>query len=160
MSCTFLYQGQAVAPILSVQVSLFILPKLTSVEAVGMGSNKMANSLMFLAYASSDGKNVTLSPRLSTSHKEPVCTSNITFDILDGTGISSNIMTVLSQLGSELNRYPEHNSKLHLRVLSEGPSEFRFDDCWYTTARNIWGSTDGFDKGYWDCWIAEHSFSQ
>jgi hypothetical protein len=59
-----------------------------------MGSNKMANSLMFLAYASSDGKNVTLSPRLSSGHKEPVYTSNVTFDILDGTGISNNIMTV------------------------------------------------------------------
>jgi hypothetical protein len=71
-----------------------ILAKLTSLESVGMGSNTMANSLMFLAYASSDGKNVTLSPRLSTGHKEPSYTSNVTFDILDGTGISNNIMTV------------------------------------------------------------------
>jgi hypothetical protein len=94
MSCTFLCQGQAVAPILSVQVSLFLLSKLTSVEAVGMGSNQMANSLMFLAYASSDGNMVTLSPRLSTGHKEPVYTSNVTIDILDGTRISNNIMTI------------------------------------------------------------------
>jgi hypothetical protein len=73
---------------------LFMITNLTSVEAVGMGSNKMATSLMFLSYASSDGKNVTLSPRLSAGHKEPVYTSKITFDVLDGTGISKNIMTV------------------------------------------------------------------
>ena len=59
-----------------------------------MGSNKMANSLIFMAYADSTGKNITLSPRLVYDHVEPTYTSNLSVTVLPGSGIANNIMTV------------------------------------------------------------------
>jgi hypothetical protein len=68
--------------------------------AVGMGSNTMDDSLMFLAYTSSNRKNVTLSPRLSYGHVEPSYTSNVTIEVLAGTGISNDTMTVNARCGN------------------------------------------------------------
>jgi len=69
-------------------------PSSSSWIAVGMGSNKMANSLVFMAYSDSTGKNVTLSPRLAYDEVEPSYTSNISVTVLPGSGISNNTMTV------------------------------------------------------------------
>jgi hypothetical protein len=63
-------------------------------QAVGMGSNKMANSLIFMAYSDNTGKNITLSPRLAYDHVEPVYSSNISVSVLPGSGIANDIMTV------------------------------------------------------------------
>jgi hypothetical protein len=59
-----------------------------------MGSNKMANSLIFMAYSDSTGKNITLSPRLVYGNVEPVYTSNLSVAVLPGSGIANDQMTV------------------------------------------------------------------
>ncbi|KAJ5811945.1 hypothetical protein N7474_008246 [Penicillium riverlandense] len=61
--------------------------------AVGTGS-EMQNSLMMVIYASTSGNNVTLSPRLSSGEQEPVYSSSLAVEILEGTSISNNTMTV------------------------------------------------------------------
>ena len=55
--------------------------------AVGLGSDTMAGALMLMAYSSSSGQNVTMSPRLSDGHTEPVYTSDIQVEALPGTGL-------------------------------------------------------------------------
>ncbi|KAL3424251.1 hypothetical protein PVAG01_03532 [Phlyctema vagabunda] len=62
--------------------------------AVGMGLPKMANSLIFMVYSSSDGSNITLSPRFSHGNTEPSYTSSITTEILAGSGVNNGTMTV------------------------------------------------------------------
>lgn len=47
----------------------------------------MQNALMFVVYASEDGNNVTLSPRLATGHSQPRYTDNIQVQVLGGSGI-------------------------------------------------------------------------
>ena len=49
---------------------------------------------MFMAYADSTGKNVTVSPRLASSHVEPSYTSNVTISVLPGSGIANGNITV------------------------------------------------------------------
>ncbi|KAE8448065.1 hypothetical protein EG329_009830 [Mollisiaceae sp. DMI_Dod_QoI] len=58
--------------------------------AIGMGSDKMDDSLIWMVYKDSSGKNVTLSPRLSYDHVEPSYTSNISYQVLPGTTITSD----------------------------------------------------------------------
>jgi hypothetical protein len=59
-----------------------------------MGNDQMANTLVFMAYADSSGKNVTLSPRLAYGNAEPAYTSDIKLEILAGTGIFNATMKV------------------------------------------------------------------
>lgn len=73
---------------------------LTRKKAVGMGSDQMKGSLMFMVYTSSNGKNVTLSPRISDGHSEPSYTSDVTVDLLPGTGISNQTMIVNARCGN------------------------------------------------------------
>ncbi|KAJ5610656.1 hypothetical protein N7510_007375 [Penicillium lagena] len=54
----------------------------------------MQNSLMIIMYASTSGEHVTLSPRFSSGEQEPVYSASLAVDILEGTGISNNTMTV------------------------------------------------------------------
>ena len=49
----------------------------------------MTDSLIFVAYASSDGKNVTISPRLATGHSMPQQTTDVKVETLAGSGVSS-----------------------------------------------------------------------
>lgn len=58
--------------------------------AIGMGSSKMKNSLVFMVYKGSTGKNITLSPRLSYGHTEPSYSSSISIELLPGTTITSD----------------------------------------------------------------------
>ncbi|KAJ5160294.1 uncharacterized protein N7482_007298 [Penicillium canariense] len=60
--------------------------------AVGTG-DKMKDSLMFVVYSNAGQNNVTISPRLSSGEQEPVYSSSISLDILEGTGISNGTMT-------------------------------------------------------------------
>jgi hypothetical protein len=69
-------------------------PSSCSWLAVGIGSGKMKNSLMFVAYSDKTGKNVTLSPRISHGNVEPEHTSDVKVTYLPGTGIFDNITTV------------------------------------------------------------------
>jgi len=59
-----------------------------------MGNDKMDDCLIWMIYADSTGKNVTISPRLSYGHVEPSYTSNISVTALPGTGISNGNYTV------------------------------------------------------------------
>lgn len=68
-------------------------PAHSSWIAVGMGSDKMDGSLIFMMYADSDGKNITLSPRLSNGNVEPSYTNSVGISVLPGSGISNGAMT-------------------------------------------------------------------
>jgi hypothetical protein len=48
---------------------------------------------MFIMYADSTGRNVTVSPRLSYGNTEPSYTSNVTYAVAAGSGISNGTMT-------------------------------------------------------------------
>ncbi|KIW84629.1 hypothetical protein Z517_00017 [Fonsecaea pedrosoi CBS 271.37] len=54
--------------------------------AFGLGS-QMAGALIFVTYASENGKNVTVSPRLGKGHVMPQHTSDVQVDVLSGSGI-------------------------------------------------------------------------
>ncbi|CAJ2503233.1 Uu.00g106270.m01.CDS01 [Anthostomella pinea] len=64
-----------------------VFPIHISWGAIGLGSNKMAGSLILMAYASSSGQNVTISPRLAHGHSEPVHAPEIDIEALPGTGL-------------------------------------------------------------------------
>ncbi|RYP71117.1 hypothetical protein DL771_005051 [Monosporascus sp. 5C6A] len=63
------------------------MPVGVSWGAIGLGSDTMAGSLMLMIYSSSTGENVTLSPRISDGHSEPVYSSDIEVEALPGTGL-------------------------------------------------------------------------
>lgn len=52
----------------------------------GFGTG-MADALMFIAYPSADGTNVTISPRLGSGHVMPTYTGNVGWSLLAGSGI-------------------------------------------------------------------------
>jgi hypothetical protein len=54
----------------------------------------MENSLMFILYPSSDGTNVTISPRLATGNKEPSFYKEAQLELLDGSGIKDEMFVV------------------------------------------------------------------
>lgn len=53
----------------------------------------MDGSMMLMAYPASNGQDVTVSPRLSSGHVEPSYTSNVTIQLLPGTGIVGGTLT-------------------------------------------------------------------
>ncbi|KAL7275457.1 hypothetical protein RUND412_001585 [Rhizina undulata] len=67
-------------------------PSSSGWAAVGIGS-QMMGALIFLMYPSSDGKNITLSPRLGLGEFQPNFDSSIEYTLLSGTGISDSLMT-------------------------------------------------------------------
>ncbi|KAI9823260.1 MAG: hypothetical protein M1826_000203 [Phylliscum demangeonii] len=69
-------------------------PVSNSYIAVGIGS-EMAGALMFIAYPGADGRKAVLSPRIATDEIEPVYTSDVQVDVLDGSGVSGGILTVM-----------------------------------------------------------------
>ncbi|KAE8160917.1 hypothetical protein BDV40DRAFT_269466 [Aspergillus tamarii] len=60
--------------------------------AWGQGS-RMQGANIFVAYASHDGNNVTVSPRLGIEHVEPMYNGQAQISVLTGSGISNGIMT-------------------------------------------------------------------
>ncbi|KAI1487859.1 hypothetical protein F5X96DRAFT_647977 [Biscogniauxia mediterranea] len=67
-----------------------MMPLQSTWAAVGLGSNQMAGALILMAYPSSTGLNVTLSPRLGHGHTEPTPVSSdsgISVQALPGTGL-------------------------------------------------------------------------
>jgi hypothetical protein len=60
---------------------------------VGFGSDHMAGSLIFIAYTSSSGTNVTVSPRLPSNHVEPEYTPDIQFTLLADSSVNNNTFT-------------------------------------------------------------------
>ncbi|KAH8878626.1 integral membrane protein [Thozetella sp. PMI_491] len=55
--------------------------------AVGLGFDKMPGSLILMVYGSSDGNNVTFSPRLASGHNEPTYYPDLQVEVLGGTGL-------------------------------------------------------------------------
>jgi hypothetical protein len=53
----------------------------------------MSGAKMFIIYASSSGTNVTLSPRKGSGHSQPSFDSSAQVTLLEGSGISNNVMT-------------------------------------------------------------------
>ncbi|OKP03364.1 hypothetical protein PENSUB_6867 [Penicillium subrubescens] len=60
--------------------------------AWGQGS-RMQGANIFIVYASSDGNNVTVSPRLGVEHAMPLYNSKAQLSVLNGSGIDNGIMT-------------------------------------------------------------------
>ncbi|MCJ1472585.1 hypothetical protein MMC13_001234 [Lambiella insularis] len=66
----------------------------SSMQWVGLGQGgRMAGSNILIIYSDSHGQNVTLAPRLGTGNFEPEYNSAAHFSLLEGSGISNNIMT-------------------------------------------------------------------
>ncbi|KAF2210902.1 hypothetical protein CERZMDRAFT_113053 [Cercospora zeae-maydis SCOH1-5] len=59
--------------------------------ALGQGSS-MSGSNIFVMYTSSNGENVTVSPRLGTGHVEPQHDTNAQIEVLEGSGVSDGMM--------------------------------------------------------------------
>jgi hypothetical protein len=53
----------------------------------------MTGAQMFVIYSDSDGKNVTLSPRLGEGHVLPLFNSAAQVSLLAGSGIANGVMT-------------------------------------------------------------------
>ena len=60
--------------------------------AWGQGS-QMQGANIFVVYASADGNNITVSPRLGVEHVEPLHNAQARLSVLDGSGISNGIIT-------------------------------------------------------------------
>ena len=60
----------------------------------------MAGAQMFVVYTSSDGTNVTVSPRLGTGHVMPEFNSAADISVLEGSGVSDGVMTANVRCGS------------------------------------------------------------
>lgn len=56
----------------------------------------MLGCLALIVYPSSSGKNLTLSPRIATGHSEPVYTSDIKIEALEGTGLFNDTRYVFN----------------------------------------------------------------
>ncbi|KAK5055179.1 hypothetical protein LTR84_012928 [Exophiala bonariae] len=71
----------------------FSSPAGNSYAAFGIGS-QMRGALMFIAHASEDGKNVTLSPRIGSGHSAPTPTDDVKITLLSGSGIINDTYVV------------------------------------------------------------------
>ncbi|MCJ1377650.1 hypothetical protein MMC17_000746 [Xylographa soralifera] len=61
-------------------------PATNSWIAIGTGT-EMQGSQMFLVYTSTNGNNITFSPRLTSNHNEPSYSSSINVSLLEGSGL-------------------------------------------------------------------------
>lgn len=53
----------------------------------------MSGANIFVIYTSSDGKNVTLSPRTASGYNQPSFNSGAQVTLLEGSGVSNGMMT-------------------------------------------------------------------
>ncbi|KAJ9495471.1 hypothetical protein LTR99_010185 [Exophiala xenobiotica] len=74
----------------------FSAPSSQTWAAFGFGS-QMKGALIFVTYASQDGNNVTVSPRLGQGHVMPQHTSDVKVDVLNGSGIVDGSFVVNAQ---------------------------------------------------------------
>ncbi|KAN0099808.1 iron reductase domain protein [Hyaloscypha variabilis] len=78
----------------------FVGPATSSWISFGLGSDRMESAMMFVIYASSSGKNITISPRLPTKHAEPEYSSSIQVQALGGSGINNGTITANFKCGN------------------------------------------------------------
>ncbi|KAH7038995.1 hypothetical protein B0J12DRAFT_606530 [Macrophomina phaseolina] len=73
----------------------------TSYSWVGLGQgSSMSGSHIFVMYTSTDGNNVTVSPRLGTGHNLPQFNSDTQITLLEGSGVSNGQMTANVRCGN------------------------------------------------------------
>ncbi|KAL7623436.1 hypothetical protein AAE478_007118 [Parahypoxylon ruwenzoriense] len=77
-----------------------MMPTGVSWGAIGLGSDRMAGALVLLMYPSSSGENVTLSPRLSWGHSEPVHAPQVEVEALPGTGLDNGTYVFNGRCGN------------------------------------------------------------
>jgi hypothetical protein len=66
----------------------------TTYSWIGLAQgSQMANANFFIVYTSSNGQNVTLSPRSSSGEVMPTYNSAAQVSLLEGSGVSNGIMT-------------------------------------------------------------------
>jgi len=66
----------------------------SSHQWIGLGQGaQMTGSNIFIIYADSSGKNVTLSPRLGKGNFQPQMDTDAKVTLLDGSGIANGVMT-------------------------------------------------------------------
>jgi len=63
-----------------------------SYAALGQGAS-MTGANIFVIYPSADGKNVTLSTRNGLGHRQPLYTSAVEAELLEGSGVADGMMT-------------------------------------------------------------------
>jgi len=63
-----------------------------SFAALGQGSG-MVGANIFVIYPSANGKNVTLSTRQGTAYRQPLYTSGVQAELLEGSGVADGMMT-------------------------------------------------------------------
>lgn len=65
----------------------------SSMSWIGLGQGEqMSGANIFMIYADAAGTNVTLSPRLGTGNQQPNSDTTAEITLLDGSGISNNMM--------------------------------------------------------------------
>jgi len=65
----------------------------TTMSWIGFGQGaQMKGANIFMIYANAEGTNVTLSPRLGTGNSQPGADTSAEVTLLDGSGISNNMM--------------------------------------------------------------------
>ncbi|KAI5794332.1 hypothetical protein DFH27DRAFT_130337 [Peziza echinospora] len=69
-----------------------VAPATSGWAGVGFGS-RMKGSLIFIIYPTTNGKNLTISPRIATANEMPHYESTIDFTALEGTGIVDGVWT-------------------------------------------------------------------
>jgi hypothetical protein len=105
-SVTYIGRGSSPDPNDNVTVSLnipnndnsslffhFSAPAGQTWAAFGLGG-QMAGTLMFVTYASQEGNNVTVSPRLGKGHVMPQHTNDVQVQVLEGSGIKNGTFVV------------------------------------------------------------------
>ncbi|KAF2201162.1 CBD9-like protein [Delitschia confertaspora ATCC 74209] len=74
-------------------ISIYFTSPAYSWVAVGFGE-RMSGSLMLVMYLSKDSKNISISPRIATSHSEPTFAPSINLTTLPGTGIVDDMFVL------------------------------------------------------------------
>ncbi|KAI1425039.1 hypothetical protein F5Y12DRAFT_749413 [Xylaria sp. FL1777] len=86
-------------------------PAYTSWAAVGLGASTMGgNPLILMAYPSASGDSVTISPRRSHGHSEPVYDAAIAVQALPGTGLLNDTTFVLNGVCANCRAWPGDGS--------------------------------------------------
>ncbi|KAI0102743.1 iron reductase domain protein [Nemania sp. FL0031] len=104
-------------------------PAHTSWVAVGLGASTMGgNPLMLMAYPSATGQNVTLSPRRSYGHSEPVFDPDIDIKALEGTGLFNDTTFIFNGVCSNCRSWPRDgkidiSSTSQEMVYATGPTD-------------------------------------
>ena len=122
----------------------FSAPAGQSWAGFGFGDG-MNEALIFVVYASADGKNVTVSPRLGSGHNMPSYTDAVKVNVLSGSGIVDDNLVVNAQCQN-------------CREWNEGKNKL---DLTSTSAKMIWavGPADTLQTDDKSARISQHGYN-